>query len=68
MPSIVSATVIELVDGIEHDFAAMLRPGAYDGLRKGLLTIADRIDPDGALGAGDVPAPVQRARRQRAGR
>jgi DNA-binding MarR family transcriptional regulator len=49
------ATVFELVDEIETDFAAGLPPGAYDTVREGLLRIADRIDPGGALGSpGDV--------------
>ena len=49
------ATVFELVEEIERDFAAVLEPGAYDALREDLLRIADRIDPGGALGAGDAP-------------
>ncbi len=48
------ATVFELVEEIERDFAAVLEPGAYDALREDLLRIADRIDPGGALGAGDA--------------
>src|SRR5688572_29952932 len=47
------ATVFELVEEIERDFASTLEPGAYEALREGLLRIADRIDPGGALGAGD---------------
>jgi DNA-binding MarR family transcriptional regulator len=49
------ATVFELVEEIERDFAAALEPGAYDTVREGLLRIADTVDPGGALGAGDVP-------------
>jgi len=48
------ATVIVLVEEIERDFAALLRPGTFEKLREGLLTIADRIDPGGALGVGDT--------------
>jgi hypothetical protein len=48
------ATVFELVEEIEADFAAGLEPGDYDLVREGLLRIADRIDPGGALGVGDA--------------
>jgi hypothetical protein len=48
------ATVFELVEEIERDFAAALEPGAYDTLRNGLLRIANEVDPDGAFGSGDV--------------
>ena len=48
------ATVFELVEEIEADFAAALEPGRYDQLREGLLKVADRIDPSGALGVGDT--------------
>ena len=30
----------------------------YEQIRRGLLAIADRIDSDGALGAGDLPKPA----------
>jgi DNA-binding MarR family transcriptional regulator len=49
------ATVFELVDTIERDFASALEPGSYDKVRAGLLRIADKVDPGGALGAGDRP-------------
>lgn len=49
------ATVFELVETIERDFAQVLVPGGYDAVREGLLRIADAVDPDGALGAGDDP-------------
>jgi DNA-binding MarR family transcriptional regulator len=49
------ATVFELVEEIERDFASTLEPGAFDVLRDCLLRIADRVDPGGALGRGDVP-------------
>lgn len=49
------AAVFELVEEIEADFARALEPGAYDKVRQGLLRIADRVDPGGALGTGDVP-------------
>jgi DNA-binding MarR family transcriptional regulator len=48
------ATVFELVEEIEADFAAALEPGKYDQLREGLLKVADRIDPSGALGVRDT--------------
>src|SRR5262245_18297822 len=48
------ATVCELVEEIEADFAAALEPGDYDRVRRGLLVIADRVDPGGALGVGDA--------------
>ena len=47
------ATVLELVDEIENDFAKALKAGEFERVRKGLLQIADRVDPGGALGAGD---------------
>ena len=47
------ATVFELVDEIERDFASTLEPGRYDTVRDGLLRIADKVDPGGALGSGD---------------
>lgn len=48
------ATVIELVEAIEDDFARALPAGEFDRLREGLLAVADRVDPGGALGAGDA--------------
>jgi DNA-binding MarR family transcriptional regulator len=48
-------TVLELVEVIEDSFAATLNGGDFERVRAGLLQIADRIDPDGALGAGDRP-------------
>jgi DNA-binding MarR family transcriptional regulator len=47
------AAVFELVEEIEADFAKALKAGHYDKVREGLLGIADRIDPGGALGEGD---------------
>jgi DNA-binding MarR family transcriptional regulator len=49
------ATVFELVDEIERDFARALEPGGYDAVRDGLLRIADAVDAGGALGSGDRP-------------
>ncbi len=61
------ATVKMLVDEIEADFAANLAPGLFEQVRDGLLQIADRIDPDGALGSVDrpptAPAPDRAGRR-----
>jgi DNA-binding MarR family transcriptional regulator len=47
------ASVVELVEEIERDFEAGLPSGQFDKVRAGLMTIADRIDPGGALGVGD---------------
>jgi DNA-binding MarR family transcriptional regulator len=47
------STVIELVEDIEGSFAAELDPSEFERVREGLLRIANRIDPEGALGAGD---------------
>jgi DNA-binding MarR family transcriptional regulator len=52
--------VIGFVEEIEADFAARLAPGELDRIRDGLLAIADRVDPDGALGVGDRPADQAR--------
>ena len=59
------ATVLELVETIEDDFAATLEPGAFERVRTGLLGIADRIDPGGALGTGDQPPAVEPRKRPR---
>ena len=50
------ATVLELVEEIEDEFAATLKRGDFDRVREGLLSIADRIDPGGRLGEGDTVA------------
>jgi DNA-binding MarR family transcriptional regulator len=55
------AAVVELVERIEGEFAATITSGAFEQVRRGLLQIADDIDPGGALGAGDA-APVKPAR------
>jgi DNA-binding MarR family transcriptional regulator len=60
------ASVFELVDAIEEEFARALAPGEFDQLRATLLRIANRIDPVGAFGAGDEP-PAPR-KRTKAGR
>jgi DNA-binding MarR family transcriptional regulator len=54
------ANIIELVNEVEADFAARLGKGDFDRLRQHLLTIADGIDPEGALGVGDE-APRRRS-------
>jgi DNA-binding MarR family transcriptional regulator len=46
------ATVLELVEEIEGDFSRALPTGEFERVRTGLLQIADRIDPGGALGVG----------------
>jgi DNA-binding MarR family transcriptional regulator len=56
------ATVLELVEQIEGDFATMLGPGEFDRAREALFQIADRVDPGGALRAGDLPRREERAR------
>jgi DNA-binding MarR family transcriptional regulator len=47
------ATVLELVERIEREFEAMLKPGEFKRIRAGLQELADRIDPKGRLGEGD---------------
>ncbi len=47
------ATVLDLVEHIEADFADALEPGEFERVRAGLLRVADRIDPHGRLGAPD---------------
>jgi hypothetical protein len=47
------AAVIGFVEEIEASFASMLRSGEFERLRVGPFTIADTIDPGGALGVGD---------------
>ena len=47
------ATVLELTEEIEGEFATLLKSGEFDRVRAGLRQMADRIDPDGRLGAGD---------------
>ena len=49
------ASVLELVNEIEVEFARILEPGRFDQVREGLLRIADHTDPGGALGRGDRP-------------
>jgi DNA-binding MarR family transcriptional regulator len=44
------ATVLAIIEEIEEDFAAALKPGEFERLREGLMKIANRIDPGGALG------------------
>jgi DNA-binding MarR family transcriptional regulator len=56
------ATVLELVEQIEGDFATMLGPGEFDRTRDALFHIADRVDPGGALGDGDQPRREDRPR------
>jgi hypothetical protein len=65
------ATVLELVEQVEDDFARGLGPGEFEQLRDALFRIAERIDPGGALGEIDMSGPVafvgraQRTRRRR---
>lgn len=48
------ATVLELVDEIEGDFARQLSRGAFARMRADMHLLADSIDPEGAFGSGDV--------------
>ena len=64
------AVVLELVERIEHDFARELASGEFDRVRDGLHVIADRMDPGGALGAGDAtvnPRSAPKRKRPRRG-
>jgi DNA-binding MarR family transcriptional regulator len=56
------AAVLGFVDEIESEFATYLAAGELDRIREGLLTVADRIAPEGALGTGDRP-PADPGRR-----
>ncbi len=47
------ATGIELLGDIEADVARDLGADEFEQTRKGLLRIANRIDPGGTLGSGD---------------
>jgi DNA-binding MarR family transcriptional regulator len=47
------ATVFELMEEIEADYASELKAGELGRLQDALLRIADRVDPDGALGKDD---------------
>ncbi len=55
------SVVIELVEEIEADFASGLKTGEFERVRDGLHRIADRVDPSGALGAGDVASRARAA-------
>jgi DNA-binding MarR family transcriptional regulator len=55
------ASVIELVEEIEGEFAEGLPDGDFERLRQGLQAIADRIDPEGAFGVGDEAVRAARA-------
>ena len=50
------AAVLELVEEIEGEFARNMANGEFTRVREQLQRIADAIDPDGALGAGDLSA------------
>ena len=54
------ATILDLVEEVERDFASALEIGAFEHVRENLLRIADRIDPGGSLGSGDRPAATGR--------
>jgi DNA-binding MarR family transcriptional regulator len=49
------ATVFDLVERIEADFAAALPSGEFDRVRRAMLRLANHVDPDGAFGSGDEP-------------
>jgi DNA-binding MarR family transcriptional regulator len=62
------ATVFELVDQIEAEFADLLADAAFDDLRDMLVRLADRVDPIGAFGFPDEQpkrAPRRKRRRRR---
>ena len=48
------ARVLELVDEIELEMSRALPRGEFTRLRQGMQAVADAIDPEGALGVGDV--------------
>ena len=57
------AAVLDLVEQIEGEFEGMLSTAAFEQVRQGLHQVADRIDPGGALGAGDTVPDGSRKRR-----
>lgn len=57
------ATVLELVEQIEADFARMLGPGEFDRAREALFQIADKLDPGAAFGPGDLAQREEHERR-----
>jgi DNA-binding MarR family transcriptional regulator len=46
-------TVLELVEQIESELAAIIGRDEFDRVRRGLAQIADAIDPSGAFGDSD---------------
>ncbi len=48
------AAVLEMVDEIELEMSRALPRGDFTRLRDEMQSIADVIDPDGALGVGDI--------------
>ncbi len=60
-------TIFELVEQIEGDFAAHLRPAEFDQVRLALVRLANAIDPIGDFGDVDEP-PERVARTVRAGK
>ena len=51
------ASVLDLVDEIELAFSRQLPRGEFGVVRRGMQSIADAIDPEGAFGVGDVESP-----------
>jgi DNA-binding MarR family transcriptional regulator len=49
------ATVLDVVEEIEGDFAEVVGADAFRSLRLQMLAIADAIDPVGAFGSDDEP-------------
>lgn len=49
------ATVFDLVEEIEGEFAAILGAREFEALRANLARLADAVDPQGAFGAADEP-------------
>jgi DNA-binding MarR family transcriptional regulator len=47
------ATVLDVVEEVESEFAAIVGQGEFADLRVRMLAIADAIDPGGSFGTGD---------------
>ena len=59
------ASVFELVEEIEGEFAGALERGGFDALRAMLLQLANRVDPVGNFGPQDEPPKRARRRKPR---
>jgi len=54
------ATVFELVEEIEREFASTIGAAEFDRVREALVALANRVDPMGAFGDPDEPASRRR--------